>query len=126
MVLFPRSQVDSRTLASIDVGQLVSTKRVTFASYWAEWLEPCWTGCPWPYVAGKRLEELEKSVMAGKAEQMKGTAKEAVGAAVGSEDLKAEGKADRQAGEVKEQVGKVEGKVEGLIDKAKGLLHPKK
>ena len=56
--------------------------------------------------------------MAGKSEQMKGKAKEAVGDLTGSKDLKSEGKADRQAGEAKEKVDKV-------IDKAKGVLHPK-
>jgi uncharacterized protein YjbJ (UPF0337 family) len=63
--------------------------------------------------------------MAGKADQMKGKAKEAVGDLMGNNDLKSKGKADRQAGEVKEKVGKVEEKVEGVIDKAKGVIHPK-
>jgi uncharacterized protein YjbJ (UPF0337 family) len=63
--------------------------------------------------------------MAGKADQMKGKAKEAVGDLTGNKDLKSEGKADRQAGEAKEKVGKVEEKVEDVIDKAKGVLHPK-
>ena len=63
--------------------------------------------------------------MAGKADQMKGKAKEAVGDLTGNKDLKSEGTADRQAGEVKEKVGKVEKKVEEAIDKAKGVLHPK-
>ena len=58
-------------------------------------------------------------VMAGKADQMKGKAKEAVGDLTGNKDLKSEGKADRQAGEAKE-------KVEEVIDKAKDVLHPKK
>jgi uncharacterized protein YjbJ (UPF0337 family) len=48
--------------------------------------------------------------MAGKADQMKGKAKEAVGDLTGNKDLK---------------VGKVEEKVEEVIDKAKGVLHPK-
>ena len=56
--------------------------------------------------------------MAGKADQTKGKAKEAVGDLTGNKDLKSEGKADRQAGEAKE-------KVEEVIDKAKGVLHPK-
>src|SRR5664280_1468342 len=38
--------------------------------------------------------------MAGKSDQMKGKAKEAVGDLTGNKDLKSEGKADRQAGEV--------------------------
>ena len=63
--------------------------------------------------------------MAGKTDQMKGKAKEAVGDLTGNKDLKSEGKADRQAGEVKEKVGKVEEKVEEGIDKVKGVLHKK-
>jgi uncharacterized protein YjbJ (UPF0337 family) len=63
--------------------------------------------------------------MAGKADQMKGKAKEAVGDLTGNKDLKSEGKADRQAGEAKEKAGEVEKKVEEVIDKAKGVLHPK-
>ena len=61
--------------------------------------------------------------MAGKTDQMKGQAKEAVGDLTGNKDLKAEGAADRQAGEVKEKVGKVEEKVDEGIDKVKGILH---
>ena len=61
--------------------------------------------------------------MAGKADQMKGKAKEAVGDLTGNKDLKSEGKADRQAGEVKEKVGKVEEKVDEGIDKVKDVLH---
>ena len=63
--------------------------------------------------------------MPGKADQMKGKAKEAVGDLTGNKDLESEGKADRQAGEAKEKVGKVEEKVEEVIDKAKGVLHRK-
>ena len=63
--------------------------------------------------------------MAGKADQMKGQAKEAVGDLTGNKDLKAEGSADRQAGEVKEKIGKVEEKVDEGIDKVKGVFHKK-
>ena len=63
--------------------------------------------------------------MAGKADQMKGKAKEAVGDLTGNKDLKSEGKADRQAGKAKEKVGKAEAKVDEVIDKAKEVLHPK-
>jgi len=63
--------------------------------------------------------------MAGKTDQMKGKAKEAVGDLTGNKDLKSEGKADRQAGEVKEKVGKVEEKVEEGIDKVKDVFHKK-
>jgi len=61
--------------------------------------------------------------MAGKTDQMKGKAKEAVGDLTGNKDLKSEGKADRQAGEVKEKVGQVEEKVDEGIDKVKGVFH---
>jgi len=68
--------------------------------------------------------------MAGKSEQVKGQAKEAVGSLIGNKDLEAEGKADRRAGEIKEKVGqakdkaeevieRVEHKAEEVIDKAK-------
>jgi len=57
--------------------------------------------------------------MAGKTEQMKGKAKEAVGDLTGNKDLKSEGKADRQTGEAKE-------KVDEAIDKVKDVVHPKK
>ena len=63
--------------------------------------------------------------MAGKTDQMKGKAKEAVGDLTGNKDLKSEGTADRQAGEVKEKVGKVEEKVEEGIDKMKGVFQKK-
>ena len=63
--------------------------------------------------------------MAGKTDQMKGKAKEAVGDLTGNKDLNSEGTADRRAGEVKEKVGEVEEKVEEAIDKAKQVLHPK-
>ena len=72
--------------------------------------------------------------MAGKTEQVKGQAKEAVGSLTGNRDLQAEGKADRQAGEAKEKVGhakdkaeevveKVEHKAGEVIDKAKDAAH---
>ena len=63
--------------------------------------------------------------MAGKTEQMKGKAKEAVGDLTGNKDLKSEGIADRQAGEVKEKLGKVEERVEEGIDNVKDVLHKK-
>ena len=74
--------------------------------------------------------------MAGKADQLKGKAKEAVGDLTGNKDLKSEGKADRRAGEAKEKVGdarekieevieKVGHKVEGVIDKSKDSSHRK-
>jgi uncharacterized protein YjbJ (UPF0337 family) len=64
-------------------------------------------------------------VMGAKSDQVKGKAKEIVGATLGDEDLEAEGTADRTAGEMKEKVGKVEDKVEGVIDQAKDSLRRK-
>jgi uncharacterized protein YjbJ (UPF0337 family) len=55
--------------------------------------------------------------MAGKTEQVKGQAKEAVGSVTGNKDLEAEGKADRQAGEAKEKVGHAKDKVEEVVEK---------
>ena len=55
--------------------------------------------------------------MAGKTEQVKGQAKEAVGSLTGNKDLEAEGKADRQAGEAKEKVGHAKDKVEEVVEK---------
>ena len=55
--------------------------------------------------------------MAGKTEQVKGQAKEAVGSLTGDKDLQAEGKADRQAGEAKERVGHAKDKVEEVVEK---------
>jgi uncharacterized protein YjbJ (UPF0337 family) len=74
--------------------------------------------------------------MAGKTDQAKGRAKEAVGSLTGDKDLKSEGKADRRAGEakekvdhakdkVKEVVDKTKDKAEEVIDKAKDAVHRK-
>ncbi|MGA2473774.1 MAG: CsbD family protein [Acidimicrobiales bacterium] len=54
--------------------------------------------------------------MAGKTEQVKGQAKEAVGSLVGNKDLESEGKADRQAGEAKEKLGHAKDKVEEVVE----------
>ena len=55
--------------------------------------------------------------MAGKTEQVKGQAKEAVGSLTGNKDLEAEGKTDRQAGEAKEKVGHAKDRVEEVVEK---------
>jgi uncharacterized protein YjbJ (UPF0337 family) len=55
--------------------------------------------------------------MAGKAEQAKGRAKEAVGNLTGNKDLESEGTSERQAGVAKEKVGQAKDKVEGVIEK---------
>ena len=60
--------------------------------------------------------------MAGKTEQVKGKAKEAVGSLVGDKDLESEGTAERQAGEVKEKVGHAKDKVDEAIHKVEGVL----
>lgn len=74
----------------------------------------------------QRVTTLKRAYkMAGKADQMKGKAKEAIGDLSGNKDLKAEGRADRHAGEVKHKVGNVEQKVDEAIDKVKGVLHKK-
>jgi uncharacterized protein YjbJ (UPF0337 family) len=54
--------------------------------------------------------------MAGKSDQIKGKAKEAVGDLTGNKDLKSEGKADRRAGEAKEKVGHAKDKVEEVVE----------
>lgn len=55
--------------------------------------------------------------MAGKVEQAKGHAKQAVGSLTGNKDMESEGKADRRVGETKEKVGLLKDKTEGLLDK---------
>jgi uncharacterized protein YjbJ (UPF0337 family) len=55
--------------------------------------------------------------MAGKTDQIKGKAKEAVGDLTGNKNLKAEGEADRSAGEAKEKVGHAREKIEEVIEK---------
>ena len=54
--------------------------------------------------------------MAGKADDVKGRAKEAVGDLTDNDEMKREGQADRAAGAVKDTVGDV---VDSLKDKAK-------
>ena len=72
--------------------------------------------------------------MAGKTEQVKGQAKEAVGSLTGDKDLQAQGKAivkparpKRRLANAKDQVEevveKVEHKAEEVIDKAKDAAH---
>lgn len=55
--------------------------------------------------------------MAGKAEQVKGHAKEAAGSLLGNQDLESEGTAERRAGEAKEKVGQARDKIEEAIEK---------
>jgi uncharacterized protein YjbJ (UPF0337 family) len=76
------------------------------------------------------------SPMAGKTDQVKGRAKEAVGNLTGDKDLQSEGKVDRRAGETKEKLGHANEKIDeistkptkgrrSIIDKAKDALHRK-
>jgi uncharacterized protein YjbJ (UPF0337 family) len=55
----------------------------------------------------------------GKADQIKGHAKEAVGEATGNEDLEREGKVDRAAGDVKEKAQAAKDKVGEAADKVR-------
>ncbi len=52
-----------------------------------------------------------KQTLKGKVEQLKGSAKETIGALTGNEHLQAEGKVDKAKGAVHEAVGKVEQKI---------------
>lgn len=52
----------------------------------------------------------------GKADDLKGRTKEAVGALTGDDDLKREGKVDRAAGGAKE-------KLDDAVDKVRDALH---
>ena len=56
---------------------------------------------------------------AGKMDDLKGRAKEAVGDLTDDPDLKREGKVDQAAGWVKEKVDKVKDKAEDLVDRDK-------
>jgi uncharacterized protein YjbJ (UPF0337 family) len=55
--------------------------------------------------------------MAGKVEQAKGQAKQAVGSLTGNKDLESEGNADRRAGETKEQVRQVKDEAQRFLEK---------
>jgi len=66
----------------------------------------------------RHISPTEKAnIMAGKTEQVKGQAKEAVGSLTGNKDLQDDGKTDRQVGEVKEKVGHAKDKVEDAVEK---------
>ena len=57
-----------------------------------------------------------------KAEDLKGRAKEAAGAATGNDDLKAEGQADQGLAGAKEKITEAADKVKGGIDAVKDKL----
>ena len=65
---------------------------------------------------------INKNEAAGKAEQLKGAAKEKVGEWTNDPDLEAEGEVDQAAGKVRETAGTVQRKTEDVIaDVKKGL-----
>ncbi|TWS20507.1 CsbD family protein [Tsukamurella asaccharolytica] len=57
-----------------------------------------------------------------KAEELKGQAKEAAGAATGNDELKGEGKADQAQAEVKQKVSEVADKVKDGVNEIKDKL----
>jgi len=61
---------------------------------------------------------MNKDQVSGRAEEVKGTIKEAVGKATDNDRLKAQGKADQLTGKVKAGYGDAKEKVKDAIDKA--------
>jgi uncharacterized protein YjbJ (UPF0337 family) len=64
--------------------------------------------------------------MGEKADQIKGRAKEAAGAATGNESLKREGRTDQAASKVKGTLRNAEEKIEEGVDAVTDKLHSKK
>ena len=62
---------------------------------------------------------MDKDEIKGKAEQLKGAAKEKIGRAIDDPDLEAEGTVDRAAGKIREGVGEVKDKAKRAIDELK-------
>ena len=62
---------------------------------------------------------MDKDEIKGKAEQVKGAAKEHIGRATGDEELEAEGTVDRAKGKVREGYGEVKDKAKRAIDELK-------
>lgn len=62
---------------------------------------------------------INKNEAAGKAEQLKGAAKEKIGEWTNDPDLEAEGEVDQATGKVRETAGKVQHKVDDVIDDVK-------
>jgi len=62
---------------------------------------------------------INKNEAAGKAEQLKGAAKEKVGEWTNDPDLEAEGEVDQASGEVRETAGKVQRKAEDVVNDLK-------
>ena len=62
---------------------------------------------------------MDKDEIKGKAEQIKGAAKEKIGQVTGDEELEAEGTVDRATGKVREKVGEAKDKVKRAVDELK-------
>ena len=62
---------------------------------------------------------MDKDEIKGKAEQVKGAAKEKIGRAIDDPDLEAEGTVDRAAGKIREGIGEVKDKAKRAIDELK-------
>jgi len=62
---------------------------------------------------------MDKDEIKGKAEQIKGAAKEKIGQVTGDEELEAEGTVDRATGQVREKVGEAKDKVKRAVDELK-------
>ena len=60
---------------------------------------------------------MDKDRIEGKATELKGSIKEAVGKITGSDDLKAEGKADKLAGKAQAKVGEAKDAVKDTLKK---------
>lgn len=62
--------------------------------------------------------------MEGKADQLKGKVKQAVGDLTGDKDLRREGKIDEITGKTKDFIDDMTDKAKDLVDKAKDKLAP--
>ena len=58
--------------------------------------------------------------MGATGDKLKGQGKEAIGTAIGNEELEAEGKHDQRVGDAEEKVDKAESKADEVIEKTKG------
>jgi uncharacterized protein YjbJ (UPF0337 family) len=65
-----------------------------------------------------RSETMNKDQVSGRADEVKGKIKEAVGKTIDNDRLKAEGKADQLSGKVQAGYGDAKEKVKDAIDKA--------
>jgi uncharacterized protein YjbJ (UPF0337 family) len=72
--------------------------------------------------SGDALLSREEVNMDGKADDMKGRAKEAVGDLTDDDDLKREGKADRASGAIKDKLDDAKDWVEDKVDDVKDRM----